>query len=132
MGPANRDRRLADLRGSGHVYGDAAHKHAVTGVSGGHSYAYDANGNMVSRTTGGQSFTLTYDAENRLVSVSGAVIATFVYDGDGRRVKAMVNGVTTYYVGDYYEMSGGVVKKYYTAGGKRVVLCAATGRSTGC
>ncbi|MCL6540557.1 MAG: RHS repeat protein, partial [Roseiflexus sp.] len=49
-------------------------------MSGGHSYAYDANGNMVSRTTGGQSFTLTYDAENRLVSVSGAVIATFVYD----------------------------------------------------
>ncbi|MCL6539383.1 MAG: hypothetical protein K6T87_02125, partial [Roseiflexus sp.] len=55
-----------------------------------------------------------------------------VYDGDGRRVKAMVNGVTTYYVGDYYEMSGGVVKKYYTAGGKRVVLCAAAGRSFGC
>ncbi|PMB25570.1 hypothetical protein CEN47_16765, partial [Fischerella thermalis CCMEE 5319] len=102
-------------RGSGYVYGDAAHRHAVTGVSGGHSYAYDANGNMVSRTTGGQSFTLTYDAENRLVSVSGAVSASFVYDGDGRRVKATVNGVTTYYVGDYYEVSGGVVKKYYSA-----------------
>jgi RHS repeat-associated protein len=109
-------------RGSGYVYGDAAHRHAVTGVSGGHSYAYDANGNMVSRTTGGQSFTLTYDAENRLVSVSGAVSASFVYDGDGRRVKATVNGVTSYYVGDYYEMSGGVVKKYYSAGGKRVAL----------
>jgi len=94
----------------------------VTGVSGGHSYAYDANGNMVRRTTGGQSFTLTYDAENRLVSVSGAVSASFVYDGDGRRVKATVNGVTTYYVGDHYEMSGGVAKKYYTAGGKRVAL----------
>jgi hypothetical protein len=39
---------------------------------------------MVSRTTGGQSFTLTYDAENRLVSVSGAVSASFVYDGDCR------------------------------------------------
>jgi len=56
------------------------------------------------------------------VSVSGAASASFVYDGDGRRVKATVNGVTTYYVGDYYEMSGGVVKKYYSAGGKRVAL----------
>ena len=56
----------------------SAHKHAVTAVSGGHSYAYDANGNLTSRTTGGQSFTLTYDAENRLVSVSGAATVTWV------------------------------------------------------
>jgi RHS repeat-associated protein len=56
------------------------------------------------------------------VSVSGAASASFVYDGDGRRVKATVNGVTTYYVGDHYEVSGGVVKKYYSAGGKRVAL----------
>jgi len=30
--------------------------------------------------------------------------------------------VTTYYVGDHYEVSGGVAKKYYSAGGKRVAL----------
>ena len=70
----------------------------------------------------GESFTLTYDAENRLVSVSGAATASFVYDGDGRRVKATVNGVTSYYVGDHYEVSGGVVKKYYSAGGRRIAL----------
>ncbi|GIK75694.1 MAG: hypothetical protein BroJett021_46820 [Chloroflexota bacterium] len=48
--------------------------------------------------------------------------AAFVYDGDGRRVKGTVNGVTTYYVGDSYEVSGGVVKKYYSAGGQRIAL----------
>jgi RHS repeat-associated protein len=56
------------------------------------------------------------------VSVSGAATASFVYDGDGRRVKATVNGVTSYYVGDHYEVSGGVVKKYYAAGGQRIAL----------
>jgi hypothetical protein len=34
-----------------------------------------------------------------------------------KQVKAPVTGVTTYYVGDHYEVSGGVVKKYYTASG---------------
>ncbi len=52
----------------------------------------------------------------------GAVSAAFVYDGDGRRVKGTVNGVTTYYVGDHYEVSAGVVKKYYSAGGQRIAL----------
>jgi hypothetical protein len=54
------------------------------------------------------------------VEVSGGASASFVYDG--RRVKATVNGVTSYYVGDSYEVSGGVVKKYYTVGGQRIAL----------
>jgi hypothetical protein len=54
--------------------------------------------------------------------VGGGAAASFVYDGDGRRVKATVNGVTSYYVGDYYEVSAGVVKKYCTAGGQRIAM----------
>ena len=42
--------------------------------------------------------------------------ATFVYDGDGRRVKSVVTtdaGVsTTYFVGTHYEVTDGVVTKY--------------------
>jgi len=64
----------------------------------------------------------TYDAENRMVSVSGAASATFVYDGDGNRVKGVVGGVTTTYIGNYFEWSGSTstMKKYYYAGGTRV------------
>ncbi len=53
---------------------------------------------------------------------SGAASASFVCDGDGRRVKGTVNGVTSYYVGDHYEVSAGAVKKYYSAGGQRIAL----------
>ncbi len=37
----------------------------------------------------------------------GGVSASFVYDGDGKRVKATMGGTTTVYVvGDYYEQTG--------------------------
>ena len=39
----------------------------------------------------------------RTVSGSGAATASFVYDGDGNRVQGTVNGVTTSYIGDYFE-----------------------------
>ena len=73
-----------------------------------------------------------YDAENRLTSVSGAAAATFVYGGDGNRVKATFDSTTTVYVGNIYEMSGSTVLKYYYAGGVRVATPAlAPERSTG-
>jgi YD repeat-containing protein len=62
------------------------HKHAVTNLSNGNSYGYDENGNMTSRNVGGQTYTLTYNAENRLVAVSGAATASFSYDADGKQV----------------------------------------------
>jgi hypothetical protein len=68
------------------------------------------------------NFTLAYDAENRLVSVAGAATASFSYDGDGKQVKSVVGGVTTYYVGNHYEKKGTTVTKYYFAGSTRIAV----------
>jgi len=82
---------------------------------------YDANGNMTQKIDGSTT-SYTYDAENRMSAVSGAAAATFVYDGDGNRVKGVVGGVTTTYIGNYFEWTGSTstMKKYYYAGGTRV------------
>ena len=72
--------------------------------------------------SGTKDFTLNYDAENRLVSVTGAATANFIYDADGKQVKAVVDGVTTYYVGNHYEVKSSVVTKYYFAGTTRIAV----------
>jgi RHS repeat-associated protein len=56
--------------------------------------------------------------------VSGGATASFVYDGDGNRVKGTVNGVTTVYVGSHYEynVNTGVATSYYYAGSTRVAM----------
>ena len=94
-------------------YNDATHQHAVTHIGSTQKYWYDQNGSQTTHVVNGQTFTLGYDAENRLVSVSGAATASFVYDGDGRRVKSTVNGTTTYFIGAHYELTGSQVTKYY-------------------
>ncbi len=90
------------------------------------SYSYDENGNQTSRNIGGSVYTLTYDQENRLVGVSGAATATFLYDGDGNRVKGeIIGGATTTYIGNYAEWisgSPGSLVKYYYAGATRVAM----------
>jgi hypothetical protein len=50
------------------------------------------------------------------VNIGGTPTASFVYDGDGTRVASTINGVTTKFVGEYYEVTGTEVTKYY--GGK--------------
>jgi YD repeat-containing protein len=52
---------------------------------------------MTTRKVGSDTYNLAYDEENRLTSVSGAASATFVYDGDGNRVKATFGSATTVY-----------------------------------
>ncbi len=97
--------------------------HAVSSA-GGNTYQYDCNGNQTSRVIGGQTYSLTYNAENQLVTVTGpnGFTATFVYDGDGRRVKAVENGVTTLFIGAHYEVKGSEITKYYFAGMQRIAM----------
>jgi RHS repeat-associated protein len=54
--------------------------------------------------------------------VTGAATANFYYDADGKQIKATVNGVTTYYVGNHYEVKNSVVTKYYFAGATRLAV----------
>jgi RHS repeat-associated protein len=69
-------------------------------------------------------YALSYDAENRLTSIAknNPTIATFVFDGDGKRVKSMVNGESTLFVGPHYEVTGTQVTKYYFAGAQRIAM----------
>jgi len=54
---------------------------------------YDAAGNL---TNDGQGSTYTYDAENRLTATTATAGYSYVYDGDGKRVKKCSNsGCTT-------------------------------------
>ena len=71
-----------------------------------------------------------YDAENRLVSVSGVngttLSALFTYNGDGQKVKSVVNGETILLIGGHFEVlnpgTGQTVTKYYFAGGSRIAM----------
>jgi RHS repeat-associated protein len=63
-----------------------------------------------------------FAAKNGLISVSSASTANFYYDADGKQVKTVVNGVTTYYVGNHYEVKNSVVTKYYFAGATRLAV----------
>jgi RHS repeat-associated protein len=95
-------------------------------------YCYDQNGSLRRRKVGSNTTaSYSYDAENRLTSVSGAAAATFVYDGDGNRVKTTFGSTTTIYpstvlragVGAIYERdNGSTVRKYYYAGGVRIAM----------
>ncbi|MEA1677476.1 RHS repeat-associated core domain-containing protein [Nitrospirillum sp. BR 11163] len=73
--------------------------------------SYDGNGSL----TGDGTFTYGYDAENRLVSVTGGgVTAAYAYDAQGRRKSKTVNGTTTVYLTD---ADGREVVEYAGAGG---------------
>ncbi len=77
---------------------------------------------------GGITYTLIYDAENRLVQIKRGndVLATYYYDGDGNRIRTEVGSTITTYIGSYLERecidSTCTMKKYYSAAGQRVAL----------
>lgn len=73
--------------------------------------------------------TITPTATNTPVPVPPAPAfqnAAFVYDGNGRMVKATINGVTTLYAGAHFEVTdpgaGQTVAKYYFAGASRIAM----------
>jgi RHS repeat-associated protein len=94
------------------------------------TYGYDENGNQTERNIatpeGMKNYELGYDAENRLISVTGVdgtnFSAQFTYNADGQRVKSVVNGETIYFVGGYYEKKGSEITKYYFAGASRIAM----------
>jgi RHS repeat-associated protein len=107
---------ITSKNGVNYTYGTKPH--AVTNV-GLKSYTYDANGNM----TGGDNRTITWDVENRPVSITKAgVTTTFAYDGDGSRVKQTVGGVVTTYVNKYFEKTGADNTSNYYLGGKLIAV----------
>jgi RHS repeat-associated protein len=78
-------------------------------------WTYDNNGNVVTiPIVASQSRNFTYDAENRTVSATivtgtGNISASYVYDGLGERVSKTVNGVTTTYL---YDAFGNLAAEY--------------------
>jgi RHS repeat-associated protein len=74
----------------------------------GTAFSHDANGNV----TGDGARTYTYDAENRIVSVSGSVSESYSYDAGNRRMKKEAGGVVTHYIWE-----GGHVIAEYESGG---------------
>lgn len=111
---------IESFEGTAFGYNDAAHKHAVTHLNGVQKYWYDANGNMTRRINFGLNVTYSYDAENRLVEVSGDKTATFTYDGDGKLVKMRVGSTYVAIAGPHYQHSGSTGTKYYYAGSVRI------------
>jgi YD repeat-containing protein len=75
---------------------------------------------MITRVEGGLTYTQTFDAENRLISVTVSGQTTqFIYDGDGNLVKKIKpDGSKTIYVGGVYavEKTSGTVTYYPAAG----------------
>lgn len=62
----------------------------------GEQVSHDANGNLTSY----RAMTYNYDNENRLVSTSGDVPSSFVYDPLGRLFKVTINGQSTEFLYD--------------------------------
>ncbi|WP_041245307.1 RHS repeat-associated core domain-containing protein [Geotalea uraniireducens] len=97
---------------------DPTRAHAVQTASTapGRVYQYDDNGNM---TSDGQR-TVTYTPDNlpKTATMNG-VTTTFIYDGNGKRVKKL-NSNTRMYIGKLYECINGNCGNYIFAGNTRI------------
>ncbi len=96
--------------------------HAVT-AAGSNTYTYDKNGNMLT----GAGRTYTWNLENKpLTTVQGGTTTTFVYDGDGGRVKKIVGSTTTRYISKIYECDNANCTRFIWAGSTRIATIAVT------
>jgi YD repeat-containing protein len=91
-------------------------------------YAYDANGNM----TDDGSNSMVYDAENRVVSLTGSSgAASYSYNASGLRAIKVFGGITTNYVfddnKDIAEYSNGTLGNEYVYFGSRPIAAHASG-----
>jgi RHS repeat-associated protein len=80
------------------------------------AYTWDGNGSNLTRNGTPGNFTFSYDADNRLNSISGPTTASYTYDYQGRRTSKTVAGVTTTYIYDAMnlvsEISGATISTY--------------------
>lgn len=113
---------------SGGPYGNQTYQYKSTGeILGGVDPGTDANGNATSYNTK----TITYDYENRPISITeSGITTTFAYDYAGQRVKKTANGVTTLYIGNIYEVTGDTETVYIYAGSMRVASAVTNGTDT--
>ena len=112
---------------------DAQNRVSASQVSGqgARSFFYDARGNA----TGVGAMTFAYDHTNQPTSVSGAVSASYLYDGNLKRVKEVRGGKTIYTA--FSRVTGGLIYKdemtdaktttYLSAGGASVRLLSTGG-----
>jgi RHS repeat-associated protein len=66
----------------------------------GAALGYDLNGNLTATAVR----SLTWNARDQLASIAGNATASFLYDGLGRRQARTINGTTTRYVMDGWDM----------------------------
>jgi RHS repeat-associated protein len=68
--------------------------------------------------------TLRQAQEPRLkeVKTGATVIESYLYDPDGLRTKKVAGSTSTYYINQFYEVSGSNVTKYYYFGGQRIAV----------
>ena len=74
------------------------------------SFGYDNNGN----TTTESARQYIYNQNQRLIQVNdGAMTANYTYNGNGQRVKKVVNGTTTIF---HYSLNGQIIAESNSAG----------------
>ena len=93
--------------------------------------SYDAKGNL----SANNGWSYTYNAENRLIQAqNGASTVTFAYDPDGRCVKRVDGGTTSYFIYQSgwslladYSSTGSLVNRYVIGSGANEILTKTDG-----